>query len=63
VRGLTVAVADADAVGDRWREVAGGPIPVDFVADPAEPGIVAIELELDGRHVTLDPSDLAIAGR
>lgn len=59
VRGLTVAVADAGEVGSRWREVAGGPLPADFVTDPAEPGIVAVELELDGHRVTLDPSDLA----
>jgi hypothetical protein len=59
VRGVTVAVADAADVGSRWREVAGGPIPADFVPDPAEPGIVAVELELDGDRVTLDPSDLA----
>ncbi len=58
VRGLTVAVADPAAAGSRWREVAGGPIPADFVADPAEPGIVAIDLELGGNHVTVDPSDL-----
>jgi Glyoxalase-like domain len=63
LRGLTVAVADPAAVGSRWRDVAGGPIPVDFVTDPAEPGIVAIELEVDGRSVTVDPSDLAQTGR
>ncbi len=63
LRGLTVAVADASAVNSRWREVAGGAIPVDFVTDPAEPGIVAVELELDGHRVTLDPSDLTRAPR
>ncbi len=57
VRGVTVAVADPDAVASRWREIAGGPIPVDFVADPAEPGIVALELGLEGRPVTIDTSD------
>jgi Glyoxalase-like domain len=62
VRGLTVAVADAAEVGNRWREVAGGPIPADFVTDAAEPGIVAVELELEGHRVTLEPSDLARAG-
>ena len=59
VVGLTVAVADPAAVGDRWRQVAGGPIPVDCVADPAGPGIVAVDLEFDDQRVTLDPSDLA----
>ena len=63
LRRLTVAVSDPEAVGDRWREVAGGPIPVDFVGDPAEPGIVTVELELDGRSVSLDASDPARAGR
>ena len=58
VRGLTVAVGDPAAVGSRWREVAGGPIPANFVTDPAEPGIVAVELELDGRRMAVDPSDL-----
>jgi hypothetical protein len=59
VRGLTVAVADPTAVGDRWREIAGGPIPVDFIADPAGPGIIEVEPEPNGHHLTLDPSDLA----
>lgn len=63
VRGLTVAVADPTAVRSRWREVAGGPIPVDFVADPSESGIVAVELELGGNLVTVDPSDLAGVSR
>lgn len=63
LRGLTVAVADAAAVGSRWREVAGGPVPVEFITDPAGPGIVAVELELDGRRVSVDPSDLTRAGR
>lgn len=61
--GQTVAVADPEAVGSRWREVAGGPIPVEFVADPAGPGIVAVALELDGDPVTIDPSDLTRACR
>jgi len=63
VRGLTVAVADPTAVGERWREVAGGPIPVDFVADPAGPGIIEVELELGGRNVTLDPAGLTRLSR
>ncbi len=58
VRGLTVAIADAETVAGPWREVAGGPIPVRFVADPGEPGIVAVELELGTGSAILDPSDL-----
>ena len=61
--GLSVAVADAAAVGKRWRSVAGGPVPVEFIDDPAEPGIVAVELELDGHQVVLEPSYLARARR
>ncbi len=57
--GLTVAVADPTAVGNRWREVAGGPMPVEFVADPDDPGITALDLEVEGRRVTVDPADLA----
>jgi len=63
VRSLTVGVADAAAVDGRWQQVAGGPIAVGFVADASEPGIVAVELELDGGEVTVDPSDLGGVGR
>lgn len=62
VRGLTVAVADPAAVGSRWREVAGGPIPVEFVSGPSRGGIVAVELDLATRNVTLDPSHLSGVG-
>lgn len=62
VRSLTVGVADPAAVGGRWREVAGGPVPVEFVLDPAGSGIVAIELELEGGRAGLDPSDLGGVG-
>ena len=55
---LTVAVADPGAVAARWREVAGGPLPVDFVTDDSERGITGIDLELDGRRVTVDPSSI-----
>ncbi len=58
VRGLKVAVADPEAVGGRWREIAGGELPIEFAADPASPGIVAITLEVRGREVVLDPADL-----
>ncbi|MFN8113194.1 MAG: hypothetical protein U0R51_08335 [Solirubrobacterales bacterium] len=63
LRRLTVAVADPDLVGSRWREVAGGSVPVDFVADPDEPGVVAVELEIAGRQVTVDPANVRDAGR
>jgi hypothetical protein len=57
--GLTVAVADAGAVAARWQEVAGGPVPVSFLDDPSEPGIVAVELELGGLRVSIEPGDIA----
>lgn len=58
VRGVTVAVADPSGVEARWEHVAGGTIPAQFVADAQEAGIVAIELELGGETVRLDPRDL-----
>jgi len=54
--GITVGVADPAATGNRWLDVAGGPVPVTFIDDPAERGIIGIELELAGRHVTIDPT-------
>ena len=41
VLGLKVAVEDPGEAGVRWRKVAGGPIPVDFVSDPDGSGIIA----------------------
>ena len=58
IAGLTVGVEDADSAEARWREVAGGPLPVDFVADDSGSGITGIELELDGRRLTIDPSSI-----
>ena len=58
ITGLTVGVEDADSAEARWREVAGGPLPVDFVADDSGAGITGIELELDGRRLTIDPSSI-----
>jgi hypothetical protein len=58
VRSLTVAVAGAADAADRWREVAGGAIPVDFTEDALQQGIVAVELELGGRRVVVEPSAL-----
>ena len=56
--GMTVAVSNPAEVADRWQEVAGGPVPATFEEDPAESGIVAIELDLDGRAVILDPAEV-----
>ena len=58
VIGVTAGVADPEATEARWREVAGGPVAVEFVKDTAEPGITGIEIELAGRRVTIDPSSI-----
>jgi hypothetical protein len=42
VTGATVAVADPDATRERWSAVLGGPPPIAFVADAAEPGLVEV---------------------
>jgi hypothetical protein len=56
VAGLTVAVADPEAVAERWSAVLGGlPGGVEFVADSAEPGIVEIRVERDGETVAVTP--------
>ncbi|MBK8293653.1 MAG: VOC family protein [Solirubrobacterales bacterium] len=55
---VTVAVADAETIGKRWQEVAGGTIPANFVADPASPGIIEIDIELDGHSIKVTPGDL-----
>jgi hypothetical protein len=53
VAGVVIAVADPDAVSERWAAVAGGPVPgCNFVPDDQSPGLVEIQLELaDGRRV------------
>jgi hypothetical protein len=44
VRGVTLAVADPDGVRARWEAVLGAAPGVAFVADPADPGIVDIDI-------------------
>jgi hypothetical protein len=54
--GITVAVADPDYVRERWTAVIGElPADIDFVADPAEPGIVEIRIERDGDVIKVSP--------
>jgi hypothetical protein len=56
IMGITVAVADPDAVRERWSAVIGGlPDGVEFTADPAEAGIVEIRVERDGEVVAVSP--------
>jgi hypothetical protein len=54
VNGLTVAVADPDAMAARWKSVSGGQIPgLSFEADERSPGIVEIELEVGGDRLSI----------
>jgi hypothetical protein len=56
VTGITIAVADPDAVSARWTTVAGGQIQgCDFVHDDEAPGIVEIRLETGGVQRTIRP--------
>jgi hypothetical protein len=56
IAGVTVAVADPEALRERWQAVAGGELPgLHAIADPAEPGLVSIEVERDGRRVSVRP--------
>ena len=56
--GIAVRVPDAAAVAERWQQVAGGPLPIDFADDSSGPGIVAVEIELADRRVSIGPADL-----
>jgi hypothetical protein len=59
VAGVTIAVADPDAVAERWATVAGGPVAgCAFVSDENSPGLVEIELELAGARRTIRPDGL-----
>jgi catechol 2,3-dioxygenase-like lactoylglutathione lyase family enzyme len=57
--GVTIAVADPDAVAERWTGVAGGPVPeCSFVADAASPGLVEVSVELGGERRAIRPGEL-----
>lgn len=59
VTGLTVAAANPTEVADRWEGAAGGKIPgCHFERDEGSPGIIEIELEIDGDQVTIRPDSL-----
>ena len=54
VIGVTIGVADPDAVARRWSDIAGAPLPeCSFTQDDAAPGLVEVELELDGERRSL----------
>ncbi len=52
---VTVGVADPAATAERWASVIGATPGVEFVADEAEPGIVAIRIDRDGELLTITP--------
>lgn len=59
VGGITLAVADPDAVSERWRRVAGAALPhCRFVQDDRSPGLVEIQLDCGGRQRIIRPGDL-----
>jgi hypothetical protein len=52
--GIVVAVADPDAVSQRWATVAGGSVPgCNFVDHERSPGLVEIQLELGDTRQTI----------
>lgn len=55
IAGVTVAVADPDFAGKRWRAVAGEVPGLEFVADRAESGLTSIEVERDGAIISVRP--------
>jgi hypothetical protein len=56
VMGITIAVADPDEVSARWATIAGGAVPgCGFLQDDRAPGIVEIELDIDGVRRVIRP--------
>ena len=56
ITAITIAVADPDAVSERWATVAGGPLPqCSFARDERSPGLVEIQLELGGAQRAIRP--------
>jgi hypothetical protein len=54
--GTVIAIADPDAVSERWARVAGGPVPgCRFVQDDQSPGLVEIRLQVEGGTRTIRP--------
>jgi len=52
--GIEIAIADPDAVSRRWVAIAGGQLAdCSFVGDEHSPGLVEIQLELDGARETI----------
>jgi Glyoxalase-like domain len=56
--GVAIATADPEAVSERWTTVAGGPLPeCRFVRDEQSPGLLEVQLELDGERRAIRPGD------
>jgi hypothetical protein len=54
VAGIVIAVADPDAVSQRWVTIGGGSLPeCSFTAHDRSPGLIEVELELEGAPRTL----------
>jgi hypothetical protein len=57
--GISIAVAHPDVVARRWAEIAGAAVPgCAFMQDESSPGLVEIELELEGAERTIRPGQL-----
>lgn len=51
-----MAVADPAATRERWEAVVGGlPDGVEFITDPEERGLIAVEIDRDGERVEVVP--------
>lgn len=57
--GITLAVTVPEATAARWEGIVGAPLPMcEFTAGDASPGIVAIEVEVNGERRTVEPAAL-----
>lgn len=57
IAGIRVAVSDPRSARERWDDVIGGlPEAVEFVADPENSGLVAIDVDRDGDRLEVVPS-------
>jgi hypothetical protein len=58
VAGVVIAVANPEAVAERWTTVAGGPVrECSFVSDPSSPGLIEVQLELGADLRTIPLGD------
>lgn len=58
VAGIVIAVANPEDVAERWATIAGGPMrECSFVSDQRSPGLIEVQLELDGASRTIRLGD------